>query len=124
MFENTKKASPIFIAIIVLITGTVTYNFLTKKPETYLTRGIDRINSCVAKTYTAKPTCFSSKIDNRDVYTCEIGTTKLVYEIQDMGQNTSMIYALNGKARQLANNKNGHCPTLESLDYEFANKAI
>ena len=124
MDEKTKKSSPIFIAIIILIIGTIAYNFLMKKPETYLTKGIDRINRCIAKTYTPKPVCSSTQIDNRDVYTCTIGSTKLVYEIQDMGQNTSMIYALNGKVRQLANSKNEHCPTLESLDYEFANKAI
>ncbi|MGL4673584.1 MAG: hypothetical protein ACRCXK_01850 [Wohlfahrtiimonas sp.] len=124
MDEKTKKSSPIFIAIIILIIGTIAYNFLMKEPETYLTKGIDRINRCIAKTYTPKPVCSSAQIDSRDVYTCTIGSTKLVYEIKDMGQDSFSIYALNGKAKQLANKTKNECPISESLDYEFANKAI
>lgn len=124
MTANTKKGSPIFIVIFILIIGTIIYNYISSEPETYLTKGIDRINSCIKKTYSAKSLCSSTKIDNRDVYSCSINSTKLVYEIQDMGQDSFFVYALNGKARQLSQSGDKSCLSLESLDYDFINKVL
>lgn len=94
------------------------------KEPMYPEIAITSINQCLSKTYTDKASCSTLKIDNRDIYSCSIGSTKFAFETKDLGQNTFSILALNGKAKQLASDKFQYCRVVESYDYEFANKVI